>query len=44
MDGWMDVMDVMDGWMDVMGIEKSEQKEQGIQTIIDAQAAKEIIP
>ena len=37
------VYDVKPVWI-VRGIEKSEQKEQGIQTIIDAQTAKEIIP
>lgn len=37
------IYDVKPVWI-VKGIEKSEQKEQGIQTIIDAQTAKEIIP
>lgn len=37
------IYDVKPVWI-VRGIEKSEQKEQGIQAIIDAQTAKEIIP
>jgi hypothetical protein len=37
------VYDVKPVWI-VKGIEKSEQNEQGIQVIIDAQTAKEIIP
>ena len=37
------VYDVKPVWI-VKGIEKSEQHEQDIQVIIDAQTAKEIIP